>query len=110
MAVATKPAPVEAPSALPAPVLEETPHIKNLLVVMIGIMLGILLGALDSTVVGPAMPKIIGELNGFEHYAWVFTAYMLTSTISVPIFGKLGDMYGRKWFFIGGIILFVASS
>lgn len=83
---------------------------KNLLVVMSGVLLGILLAALDQTIVGPAMPKIIGELNGFEHYAWVFTAYMLTSTISVPIFGKLGDMYGRKWFFIGGIVVFLIGS
>jgi len=83
---------------------------KNLLVVMSGVLLGILLAALDQTIVGPAMPKIIGDLNGFEHYAWVFTAYMLTSTISVPIFGKLGDMYGRKWFFIGGIIVFLIGS
>ncbi|MDQ2809831.1 MAG: MFS transporter [Chloroflexota bacterium] len=83
---------------------------KNLLVVMSGVLLGILLAALDQTIVGPAMPKIIGDLNGFEHYAWVFTAYMLTSTISVPIFGKLGDMYGRKWFFIGGIVVFLIGS
>ncbi len=89
---------------------EETPQVKNLLVIMIGVMLGILLGALDQTVVGPAMPKIIGDLNGFEHYAWVFTAYMLTSTVSVPIFGKLGDMYGRKWFFISGIVVFLIGS
>ena len=89
---------------------ETTAPTKNLLVVMSGVLLGILLAALDQTIVGPAMPKIIGDLNGFEHYAWVFTAYMLTSTISVPIFGKLGDMYGRKWFFIGGIVVFLLGS
>ncbi|HUS17559.1 MAG TPA: MDR family MFS transporter [Chloroflexia bacterium] len=88
----------------------DQPQVKNLLVIMSGVLLGILLGALDQTIVGPAMPKIIGELNGFEHYAWVFTAYMLTSTVSVPIFGKLGDMYGRKWFYIGGIIVFLIGS
>lgn len=88
----------------------DTPQVKNLLLVMSGVLLGVLLGALDQTVVGPAMPKIIGELNGFEHYAWVFTAYMLTSTISVPIFGKLGDMYGRKWFFVVGIVTFLVGS
>jgi EmrB/QacA subfamily drug resistance transporter len=88
----------------------EEPPVKNLLIIMIGIMLGVLLGALDQTVVGPAMPKIIGDLNGFDHYAWVFTAYMLTSTISVPIFGKLGDMYGRKWFYVAGIVVFLAGS
>src|SRR5690242_11525168 len=95
--------------AAPAPT-SEAPPVKNLLVIMIGVMLGVLLGALDQTVVGPAMPKIIGDLNGFGHYAWVVTAYMLTSTISVPIFGKLGDMYGRKWFFIAGIIVFMIGS
>ena len=94
--------------AAPASVGE--PPVKNLLIIMIGIMLGVLLGALDQTVVGPAMPKIIGDLNGFDHYAWVFTAYMLTSTVSVPIFGKLGDMYGRKWFYVGGIVIFLAGS
>jgi len=95
--------------AAPIPSGEAAP-VKNLLVIMIGVMLGVLLAALDQTVVGPAMPKIIGDLNGFEHYAWVVTAYMLTSTISVPIFGKLGDMYGRKWFYIGGIIVFMIGS
>jgi len=93
-----------------APAAAGEPPVKNLLIIMIGIMLGVLLGALDQTVVGPAMPKIIGDLNGFDHYAWVFTAYMLTSTVSVPIFGKLGDMYGRKWFYIGGIVIFLAGS
>lgn len=96
------------PAALPES--PARPQGRGLLIVMIGIMLGILLSALDQTVVGPAMPKIIGELNGFEHYVWVFTAYMLTSTISVPIFGKLGDIYGRKWFFIGGIVIFLVGS
>jgi EmrB/QacA subfamily drug resistance transporter len=102
-----------APAAIdiPAQAAEETvERPKNLLVLMSGVLLGILLGALDQTIVGPAMPKIIGDLNGFEHYAWVFTAYMLTSTISVPIFGKLGDMYGRKWFYIGGIVTFLIGS
>jgi len=86
------------------------PQTKHLLVIMSGVLLGVLLGALDQTIVGPAMPKIIGELNGFDHYAWVFTAYMLTSTVSVPIFGKLGDMYGRKWFYVSGIVIFLIGS
>src|SRR5215210_6725638 len=83
---------------------------RQLLTIMAGIMLGILLAALDQTVVGPAMFKIIQDLKGLEHYAWVTTAYMLTSTISVPIAGKLGDLYGRKWFFVGGIVLFLVGS
>src|SRR5690242_2779911 len=73
---------------------------NQLLLIMAGIMLGVLLGALDQTVVGPAMFKIVTDLKGLEHYAWVATAYMLTSTVSVPIAGKLGDLYGRKWFFV----------
>src|SRR5215207_9363149 len=83
---------------------------RQLLTIMAGIMLGILLAALDQTVVGPAMFKIIQDLQGLEHYAWVTTAYMLTSTVSVPIVGKLGDLYGRKWFFIAGIVVFLAGS
>ena len=83
---------------------------RQLLTIMAGIMLGILLAALDQTVVGPAMFKIIQDLQGLEHYAWVTTAYMLTSTVSVPIVGKLGDLYGRKWFFIAGILVFLAGS
>jgi EmrB/QacA subfamily drug resistance transporter len=77
---------------------------------MAGVLLGLLLGALDQTVVGPAMPKIIGDLKGFEQYSWVVTAYLLTSTISVPIFGKLSDIYGRKWFYISGIVVFMLGS
>ena len=77
---------------------------QQLLIVMAGIMLGVLLAALDQTVVGPAMFKIINDLKGLEHYAWVTTAYLLTSTVSVPIAGKLGDLYGRKWFFVGGMV------
>jgi EmrB/QacA subfamily drug resistance transporter len=74
------------------------------------VLLGLLLAALDQTVVGPAMPKIIGELKGFEYYTWVLTAYLLTSTIAVPIFGKLSDIYGRKWFYVGGIAVFLVGS
>src|SRR5438445_9162637 len=83
---------------------------RQLYTIMGGIMLGILLSALDSTGVGPAMFKIIKDLKGLEHYAWVTTAYLLTSTISVPIFGKLGDIYGRKWLFVGGMLVFMLGS
>jgi EmrB/QacA subfamily drug resistance transporter len=73
-------------------------------------MLGLLLAAMDQTVVGPAMFRIIRDLKGLEHYAWVTTAYLLTSTLTVPIAGKLGDLFGRKWFFVGGMVLFVVAS
>src|SRR5262245_3753859 len=75
-----------------------------------GLMLVLLLAALDQTIVGTAMPRIIAQLNGFERYAWVTTAYLLTSTIVVPIVGKLSDLYGRKWFLLGGAVIFVAAS
>jgi EmrB/QacA subfamily drug resistance transporter len=83
---------------------------RTIVTVMVGVMLGILLAALDQTIVGPALPKIIGDLNGFDQYAWVVTAYLLTSTISVPIFGKLSDIYGRKWFYVGGAVVFLIGS
>ena len=75
-----------------------------------GLILTLLLSSLDQTIVGTAMPRIISQLNGFERYAWVTTTYLLTSTIVVPIVGKLSDMYGRKWFLLSGAIIFVAAS
>jgi MFS family permease len=73
-------------------------------------MLALFLVALDQTVVGTALPKIIADLNGFEHYAWVTTAYLLASTAMIPVIGKLGDIYGRKWFIISGVAIFLAAS
>src|SRR5688572_19213438 len=75
-----------------------------------GLMLALLLASIDGTIVGTAMPRIIAQLNGFERYAWVTTIYLLTSTISVPIFGKLSDIYGRKWIFLSGAVIFVVAS
>jgi EmrB/QacA subfamily drug resistance transporter len=84
---------------------------KQLAVVISGLLLGMLLAALDQTIVGTAMPTIFRELGGsIQNYSWVVTAYLLTSTITVPIYGKLSDLWGRKWFFMGGIILFLAGS
>ena len=74
------------------------------------LMLTLLLEALDQTIVGTAMPKIIGDLNGFSLYTWVATAYILASSTVIPIVGKLSDIYGRKGFFIVGVILFLAGS
>jgi EmrB/QacA subfamily drug resistance transporter len=75
-----------------------------------GVLLVMLLAALDQTVVGTAMPRIIADLHGFEHYAWVTTAFMLTSTAVVPIVGKLSDLYGRKRFYLLGLIVFLLGS
>lgn len=78
--------------------------------IMGGLMLGLLLASLDQTVVGTAMPRVIAHLGGMSLYAWVFTAYMLASTASVPIFGKLSDLFGRKPFYIAGLIVFMVGS
>ena len=77
---------------------------------MTGLMLAVLLAALDQTIVGTAEPRIIAQLSGFDRYPWVSTTYLLTSTLAVPIFAKLSDMYGRKWFFLGGATMFVLTS
>src|SRR5215813_3928733 len=75
-----------------------------------GLMLAVLLAALDQTIVGTAEPRIIASLSGFDRYPWVSTAYLLCSTIAVPIFAKLSDIYGRKWFLLGGAAGFVMTS
>lgn len=75
-----------------------------------GLMLALFLVALDQTIVGTALPKIIADLQGFEKYAWVTTAYLLASTSMIPVVGKLGDIYGRKWFIVGGIVIFLVGS
>ena len=80
------------------------------IVVTVGVMLALLLAALDQTIVGTAMPRIIADLNGFDKYAWVTTAYLVTSTVTVPIAGKLGDLFGRKPFIIAGMAGFMAMS
>ena len=77
---------------------------------LIGLALALLLSALDQTIVGTAMPRIVAELQGFEHYAGVTTAYLLASTAVVPIVGKLSDLYGRKSLFLGGVLLFLVAS
>jgi len=79
-------------------------------VIMGSVMLGLFVSAVDQTVVSTAMPRIVAQLGGLSLFSWVFTAYMLTSTTSVPIVGKLGDLYGRKLFFMAGIAFFMAAS
>ena len=83
---------------------------KQIVTILAGLMMGMFLGALDQTIVGVAMPRIIAELNGFEHYAAVTTVYMLASTVVVPIAGKLSDIYGRKPFLLLGVAIFVVGS
>lgn len=83
---------------------------RESLLAMLGVSFVTMLVALDQTVVGTALPTIVSELRGFELYAWVATSYLLTSVITVPIFGRLGDYYGRKPFLIASIVVFTAAS
>jgi len=83
---------------------------KRIAAVIVAVMMAMLLSAVDQTVVGTAMPHIIAELNGLQHYAWVATAYLLASTASMPIWGKLSDAFGRKRFFIAGMVIFIVGS
>jgi EmrB/QacA subfamily drug resistance transporter len=78
--------------------------------VVAGTMMALLLAALDQTIVGTAMPRIVAELNGLNYYSWVITAYLVASTVMVPIAGKLGDLFGRKPFLLAGMIGFVIAS
>jgi EmrB/QacA subfamily drug resistance transporter len=78
--------------------------------VLAALLLTLLLEALDQTIVGTALPRIVGQLNGFDRYTWVVTAYLLGSTTMIPIVGKLSDQFGRKWFFVAGVLLFLAGS
>lgn len=83
---------------------------RNQIAVTAGVMVAIAVAALDSTVVGTAMPTIIGQLGGLHQYAWVFSAYLVTSTTSVPIFSSLADAHGRKPVFLFGLAVFVVGS
>src|SRR5207247_4747206 len=76
----------------------------------VGVALALFLAALDQTIVGTALPRIVAELNGLDYFAWVATAYLVTSTTLTPIAGKLGDLFGRKPFLLAGMIGFVIAS
>jgi len=82
----------------------------GLLVIYSALMLAILLAALDQTIVSTALPTIVGDLGGLSHLSWVVTAYLLASTASTPLWGKLGDQFGRKNFFLASIVVFLAGS
>jgi EmrB/QacA subfamily drug resistance transporter len=83
---------------------------RSILLIIGALMLGMLLAALDQTIVSTALPTIVGDLKGGSHIAWVITAYLLAATVSTPLWGKLGDQYGRKIFFQAAIVIFVAGS
>ncbi|MFJ8531651.1 MDR family MFS transporter [Bacillus sp. NPDC094106] len=78
--------------------------------VVVGLLLGILMAAMDNTIVATAMATIVGDLGGFDKFVWVTSAYMVATMAGMPIFGKLSDMYGRKRFYIGGLLLFLFGS
>src|SRR6266571_4861114 len=83
---------------------------RQIMVVFGGVMLGMLLAALDQTIVATALPRIVEDLKGFQHLSWVVTAYLLTSTVTVPLYGKLSDLYGRRKLFIFSITVFLIGS
>src|ERR1700760_4354914 len=80
---------------------------RRVLLIIGALLLGMLLAALDQTIVSTALPTIVGDLNGGSHIAWVITAYLLATTVSTPLWGKLGDQYGREIFFPAAIVLFL---
>src|SRR5438876_7843491 len=75
-----------------------------------GLVIGMFLASLEATVVATAMPTIIGKLGGVSLYSWVFSAYLLTSTTTVPVYGKLADLYGRKPVYLFGVAIFLLGS
>ena len=102
-----RPAPVGAPPASP---LQTIPHVSRRGIVTLGVLTGTALAALEATVVGAAMPTVVASVGGLEHYSWVFAAYLVTSTVTVPVWGKLSDLYGRRRLYQIGVALFLAGS
>ena len=103
--------PLPAEADVRFPTVEEDPALglshREKMEILFAVMLGLFLAALDQTIVGPALPTIATELNGNDLYVWAITIYLLTSTISVPFWGKLSDLYGRKPIFMIGIVIFL---
>src|SRR6266545_4859785 len=101
------PAPGEPPQAIGRlQVIDQ----RRVLLILGALLLGMLLAALDQTIVATALPTIAGDLHGLSHLSWAVTAYLLASTVSTPLWGKLGDMYGRKRFFQAAIVIFLIGS
>jgi EmrB/QacA subfamily drug resistance transporter len=98
-------APAASAPAAPAPLSR-----RRVLIVIGALTLGMFLAALDQTVVATALPTIVGDLHGASHLTWVVTAYLLSSTVSTPLWGKLGDQFGRKFFFQAAIVIFLVGS
>jgi EmrB/QacA subfamily drug resistance transporter len=102
----------ESTDSLPAPISLDQPRFsrRETVFTMIAVSLVMLLASLDQTIVTTALPRIISDFNGLDRYTWVTTAYLLTSTIMIPIYGKLSDLFGRKPIFLIGVVLFLIGS
>ncbi|MGX1565657.1 MFS transporter [Streptomyces sp. NPDC055506] len=101
-------APPDTPAAPPAPAAGPSP--RRVRLIFLALMLALLLAALEQMIVATALPKIVGELHGLDRMSWTITAYLLTATVGLPIYGKLGDLLGRKGVFQFAIVVFVAGS
>ncbi|MFF4763950.1 MFS transporter [Streptomyces sp. NPDC001292] len=104
--------PVAAPPRIPAPPSAPAPGLgpRRVRLVFVGLMLALLLAALDQMIVATALPKVVGELHGLDRMSWAITAYLLTATVGLPVYGKLGDLIGRKGVFQFAIAVFVVGS
>lgn len=100
---------LERPAVDEPPLMDGLSH-RRIQIIYGALMLGMLLAALDQTIISTALPTIVGDLGGLNHLSWVVTAYLITSTCSTPLYGKLGDLYGRKIVFQGAIVLFLIGS
>ncbi|MEO8648790.1 MAG: MFS transporter, partial [Acidobacteriota bacterium] len=96
------------PGMTAKPLLEMSP--RRRWAVTIGVLTGMFIAALEATVVGTAMPTVIASLGGLDHYSWVFSAYLVTSTVTVPVWGKLSDLYGRRLLYQIGIGVFLLGT
>jgi EmrB/QacA subfamily drug resistance transporter len=99
-----------APAKAASAAAGDAPTGRALATIFGALMLGMFLAALDQTIVSTALPTIVGDLGGLEHLSWVVTSYLLATTASTPLYGKLGDMYGRKPVFLAAILIFLAGS
>lgn len=83
---------------------------RRVVITMAGMMRAMFLGSFDQTIVGSAVPRIVSDLGGFNHYTWITIPYIIAFTVTVPIVGRLSDMYGGKWFYTAGIAIFIGGS
>ena len=100
----------QAPAHTPPAPFGETLAPRQRWLLLGSLMVTLFIGALDQTVVSTALPKIVADLEGFTLISWLFTSYLLTSTVVVPLVGKLGDLYGRKYFLMAGVAIFIIAS